>query len=802
MKKLLALVAILFIGLCGRDALAQKHTVSGYIKDGSTGEAMIGAGVLVDEIGAGTASNVYGFYSLTLPDGYYHIRVKLIGYQEYRDSFELSEDYRLNINLTPSDQALKEVEVTGERSDQNTQSTDMGRMELDVEQVKKLPAFLGEVDIMKTIQYLPGVQSGGEGNSGFYVRGGGPDQNLILLDEAVVYNASHLFGFFSVFNADAIKNVELYKGSMPANFGGRLASVLDITMKDGNYQDYEFDGGIGLISSRFTAQGPLKKDTSSFIISGRRTYIDILADPFIPETSAFKGSGYYFYDLNAKLNYRFSDKDRLYLSGYFGRDVFTYKNSDADFNVRIPWGNITSSLRWNHLFSDKMFMNMTAIFSDYQFAFEALQDQFEFKLQSGIRDYTLKTDFSYFPNPNNSIKFGASYIFHRFTPSSVSARSGDTEFNTGEIQRIFAHEAAIYVLDDWEVNHRLKINVGLRYGAFFQVGPFTRWERDPVGSTTDSTTYGPGELVQPYHGLEPRIAARFRINENSSVKAGISHNYQYVHMASISAVSLPTDVWFPSSDRVQPQRNTQYSVGYFQNFLKNEYEASVELYYKDMNNLIEYAEGAEPENDVNANVDQQLVFGNGYSYGAEFFLKRRYGDLTGWVGYTWSKTMRVFPDINNGEEFPARYDRRHDLSLVLTYDLNDRISFGGVFVYATGSAITLGVGRYFYEGNIITEYGPRNSFRMRDYHRADVSVTINDREFKESIDPESGKVIQRKKRFRSSFVVAVYNMYNRANPYFIYFDNEGEITEGTLDISAKQVSLFPILPSVTWNFSF
>lgn len=795
-----ALLLIFLFPLCVE--AQQKHTLSGYIKDASTGEFLIGAGVYIEQAQTGATTNVYGFFSITLPEGFYTIRCNYVGYQVYRDSFKLDADNRINIELTDNANVIKEVEVTGERSDQNTQSTDMGKLQLDIETVKSLPAFLGEADIMKTIQYMPGVQSGGEGNSGFYVRGGGPDQNLILLDEAVVYNASHLFGFFSVFNADAVKNVELTKGSMPANFGGRLSSVVDITMKDGNYQDYQLDGGIGLISSRLTVQGPIKKDTSSFIISGRRTYIDILMQPFIPESSAFKGSGYYFYDLNAKANWRINDNNRIYLSTYFGRDVFTYVNEDAGFNVRTPWGNSTASLRWNHLFNDRLFMNATAIFSDFNFAFEALQDDFEFKLQSGIRDFNQKIDFSYYPNPKHNIKFGSNYIYHIFTPSSASAEQGDVVFNTGDIQRIYAHEAALYVLDDFDINQRLRANIGLRYSAFFHVGGFTRFEKDQVGNSLSETVYAPGELVQFYQGLEPRFSMRFTLDEHSSIKGGVAHNYQYVHLASLSSVSLPTDIWFSSSDIVKPQINTQYSMGYFRNFLKNTFETSVEVYYKDMNNLIEYADGAIPEDNVNDNVDNQLVFGTGYSYGVELFIKKRVGDLSGWIGYTWSKTMREFPDINNGEEFPAKYDRRHDLSAVLTYKLNPRITFGGVFVYATGNAITLPVERYFYEGNLVSNFGPRNSNRMADYHRADISVNVYDKEFKERYDPETGKTIQRKKRFRSEWNIAIYNLYNRANPYFIYFDNEGDIAEGTLDVAAKQVSLFPVLPSVTWNFSW
>ncbi len=800
MKSIITFFCIL---LCISTGYTQnKHTVSGYIKDASTGEFLIGAGVYVTEAKTGVSTNVYGFFSITLPEGFYHVRYSYVGFIDQKDSFQLSSDKKVNITLVDNSMVIKEVEVTGERSNRNTESTEMGRIELDVEAAKTLPAFMGEVDIMKTIQYMPGVQSGGEGNSGFYVRGGGPDQNLILLDEAVVYNASHLFGFFSVFNADAVKNVELTKGSMPANFGGRLASVVDITMKDGNFQEYHVDGGIGIIASRLTVQGPIKKDTSSFIISGRRTYIDVLMEPFIKDSSPFKGSGYYFYDLNAKVNYRINDNNRIYLSGYFGRDVFTYTNKDAGFEVRTPWGNATASFRWNHLFSNKLFMNTTSIFSDYNFAFEALQDAFEFKLLSGIRDINQKIDFTYFPSPKHTIKFGTNYIYHMFTPSSATAKQGDVEFDTGEIQRIFAHEGALYALDDFEINQKIKVNAGLRYSYFFHTGPFVRYEKDKVGNTVQETRYNRGEIIKFWQGLEPRFAARFTVDEYSSIKAGIAHNYQYVHLASISSVSLPTDIWFPSTEKVKPQINTQFSAGYFRNFAKDQYEASLELYYKDMNNLIEYADGAMPEDNVKDNVDNQLVFGEGYSYGAELFLKKRTGKFNGWIGYTWSKTMRRFDEINNGEEFPAKYDRRNDLSVVLSYELNPRIIFGAVFVYATGNSITLPTGRYLFEGNIVSEYGPRNGNRMPDYHRADVSATFKGKEEKRKKDPVTGEDVVKKKKFRSDVNISVYNVYNRQNPYFIYFDNEGDIEQGDLKITAKQVSLFPILPSVTWNFKW
>ena len=779
--------------------------MSGYIKDAKTGEALVGASVFIENNAKGTSTNVYGFYSITILSQYTKVRYSYIGYNQIEKSIELNKDLRLNIELSEKQDVLDEVIIESKQSDENTQSTQMGRIELSMDRVKTIPAFMGEVDILKTIQFLPGVSSGGEGNTGFYVRGGGPDQNLILLDEATVYNASHLFGFFSVFNADAIKNVSLTKGGMPSNYGGRLSSVLDITMKDGNYKNFQADGGIGLIASRITLQGPIKEDTASYIISGRRTYIDVLTKPFIPDSSSFKGSGYFFYDLTAKLNWRLSDKDRLYLSSYFGRDVFTFNNQDLDFMFNVPWGNATASLRWNHLFSDKIFVNTTAVFTDYNFAFEGGSSSFNFKLASGIRDYNLKQDYTFYHSSLHNYKFGWNYTFHRFIPSSLSASSGDVEFDTEDDVKVYGNESAIYLLDEWNINESLKINLGFRLSMYQHIGPFTRYFKNPNSGVTDSTReYSNLETIKTYFGPEPRFSARYLLPDQSSIKMGYAHNYQYIHLASISSVSLPTDLWFPSTEIVKPQIGTQYSLGYFKNFFKNKYEASIEIYYKDLKNLIEYKENAFPEDNLNNNVDNQLTFGNGYSYGAEFFLKKRLGDLNGWIGYTYSKTMRKFDEIDNGEWFPAKYDRRNDLSVVTQYQINNRINIGAVFVYATGNSLSLPERRWFSleENRIITVWSKRNQYRLDPYHRLDISLTIDSKPYKEVFNKETNQFDKVDKKVISSWNISVYNVYNRANPYFIFFDYTGDPLQGTADFGASQVSLFPILPSITWNFKF
>ena len=785
--------------------ISQNHTLSGYVKDAKTGEALIGVSIFVEKESKGVSTNVYGYYSISLNAGQYDVKYSYVGYSSVVKNVEFSEPIRLNIELSESQDILDEVVVEAKQSDENTKGTQMGKIDLSMDKIKTIPAFMGEVDVLKTIQFLPGVSSGGEGNTGFYVRGGGPDQNLILLDEATVYNASHLFGFFSVFNADAIKNVSLIKGGMPSNYGGRLSSVLDITMKDGNYKSFQADGGIGVIASRLTLQGPIKEDTASYIISGRRTYIDVLAEPFIPETSPSKGSGYYFFDLTAKLNWRLSDKDRLYLSSYFGRDIFSFKNQDLDFVFNVPWGNATASLRWNHLFSDKLFVNTTAVFTDYNFAFEGGSNGFNFRLGSGIRDLNLKQDYTYYHNSLHNFKFGWNYTFHRFVPSSLSASSGDVEFTTIDEVKIFGNEYAVYFQDDWDVNENLKINIGFRLSAYQHIGPFTRYYKNPNSGATDSTSnYSNFESIKTYFGPEPRFSARYLLPDNSSFKFGFAHNYQYIHLASVSSVSLPTDLWFPSTEQVKPQVGTQYSIGYFRNFLKNNYEASVEAYYKDLNNLIEYKENSFPEDNLNNNVDNQLTFGNGYSYGAEFFIKKRTGDFNGWIGYTYSKTMRKFDAIDNGEWFPAKYDRRNDLSLVGQYQISDRVNIGAVFVYATGNAISLPERRWFSleENRIITVWSKRNQYRLNPYHRLDISLTIDAKAYKEKLNAETNKMVKVKKKVTSSWNFSVYNAYNRANPYFIFFDFSGDPIQGTAEFGASQVSLFPILPSVTWNFKF
>lgn len=769
----------------------KKVSVYGTIKDGSNGESIPGAVVLNETNQKEAAStNIYGYYSLTLQPGKYNLVFFATGFEKKTISLNLQKDSSLDVSLDVISIKMKEIEINAEKSDKNVNSTDMGRVSMTIDKIKTLPAFFGEVDVMKVMQLTPGVKSMGDGNAGLYVRGGGPDQNLILLDGAQIYNPFHLLGFFSVFNENSVNNIELIKGGMPAQYGGRLASVMDVSMKEGNNKKFQTDGGLGLIASRITVQGPLKKDTSSFIFSARRSYADFVARPIINNVERardFRNSQIYFYDLNLKLNYRLSSKDRIFLSGYHGRDNFVYNNNVSNFRVEIPWGNTISTLRWNHIFSRKLFCNTSLIFSDFKFQFVGTDDDFKATLTSGIRDWTLKSEFEYYPNIRHKIKYGIQYIFHRFTPFNTSASQAGVEFDFGKPVNLFANEAAAYFSDEWDITDWLKINAGLRYSVFQHVGPFDRYVKNGLEQIIDTISYTNFQNIKTYAGFEPRFSARIATGRYSSIKLSYTRNLQFLHLASLSPLALPTDLWIPSTSIIQPQLGNQYSIGFFKNFRDDMFETSVEIYYKDMTNQVEFKEGYLPEQSIRDNNDYAFTFGRGEAYGAEFFIKKRYGQIDGWVGYTWSRTTRTFPEINGGRTYFAPFDRRHDASLVITYKLNERWTFGGVFVYGTGRPITLPQQRYFIENRIVNEYGERNAVRMIDYHRLDLSATY---------------YVRKTKRLEQSWNFSLFNAYSRLNPFFIYIDVSGNIVENNIKIQAKQVSLFPIIPSVTWNFKF
>jgi len=773
------IIRVLFLLMPGLLLGQDTYTLSGYIRDASNGETLIAANVInADNPAQGTTSNTYGFYSLTLPAGNYRIAFSYLGFKDQFFEVDLTKATELNVEMSEG-VMIDEVVISAEKEERrnNVESTQMGTIELPVENIKKLPALFGEVDILKTIQLLPGVLSSGEGNAGFYVRGGGPDQNLVLLDEAVVYNSGHLLGFFSVFNADAIKNTTLIKGGMPANYGGRLSSVLDIQMKEGNDKKYAVEGGIGLISSRLTVQGPLVEDKSSFIVSGRRTYILDLAQPAL-KGSDFEGTNYYFYDLNTKWNYRFSNKDRLYFSGYFGRDVFRFRQPTRDFSFDLPYGNKTGTLRWNHLINDKMFFNLSAVYNDYQFEFDGGQEDFNFRVFSGVRDYNLKLDFDYYPNPIHNIKYGANYTYHKLVPNTASATNGDVDFATDFLPK-YANEYGFYFLDDIKFSPRFSLNTGLRLSIFSQIGPYT--------SKLDGQEYGSFEPAITYTGWEPRASFKFAASDDLSFKGGITFTNQYLHLVSNSASTLPTDIWVPSTEIVKPQRGIQYAIGAFKNWQNDTYETSIEVYYKDLKNQIDYADNY--VNDLTKEVEDEFVFGVGRAYGAEFFLKKSTGKLNGWIGYTLSRTERSFPEIEAGRWYPAVYDKTHDLSVVASYEASSKWDLGATFIYGSGRYFTPIRGFYLIEQQLNTFYGPRNSSRLDAYHRFDISATYTPK-------PKSEKA------FQGSWTFSIYNGYNRKNPFFINYVTDTDFDSGTSTIKGEKITIFPLIPSITYNFKW
>ncbi len=775
-----------------------RYTISGYISDAASGENLIGANAFEKTSLQGTSSNTYGFYSLTLPatSDSTTIIYSYVGYQPQAVSLVLTQDTTINITLQDN-ALLDEVVITASEADKIQEVTQMSTISVPIEQIKSMPAFLGEVDVLKTLQLLPGVQSGNEGTSGIYVRGGGPDQNLILLDGVPVYNASHLFGFFSVFNADAINNVQLIKGGFPARYGGRLSSVIDISMKEGNMNEFHGEGSIGLVASKLTLEGPILKGKTSFIVSGRRTYIDLLTRPLIRAASEVNGTGgYYFYDLNAKVNHRFSDKDRLYLSAYLGDDRFSAESKDEyveqgieledSFRAGLNWGNITSALRWNHVFNNKLFSNLTLTYSRYRFniesgfTFEYVQEEEkvtnkgDVQYLSGIQDFAAKLDFDFIPSPNHYIRYGVNAIRHRFNPGAFSVFNDDADFpldTTLNSVNFRANEFAAYVEDDWQISNRLKVNLGLHLSAF------------DVGDAF-------------YYSLQPRVAARYLLSDKFSLKASYARMTQFVHLLTNSGVGLPTDLWVPATELVPPQQSHQVALGAARS-LSNKYEISLEGYYKTMDNVIEYKEGASfaaPGQDW-----QDLVeIGDGWSYGTELLLQKKVGKTTGWLGYTLSWTNRQFDNLNFGRAFPYKYDRRHDASIAVVHQWKKNREFSFTWVYGTGNAITIPRSLYaaqessnsqgffgaptpntFNPGEVYY-YGERNSYRMAAYHRLDASVTFRK-------DTRWGQ---------RAWVFAVYNAYSRQNPFFIYYTGFGETSR------FRQFSLFPIIPSVSYRFEF
>lgn len=755
--------------------LAQKFTVSGTIKDKKNGETIIGATVKVTELkGTGVAANEYGFYSITLPAGTYTLLFEFLGYKSQTKKVMLDKNQKIDIAFEENVTDLNVVEISATRDDDNVTNPQTGMEKIDMKEINKIPVLMGERDVLKSIQLLPGIKSAGEGNAGFYVRGGAADQNLILLDEAPVYNAAHLLGFFSTFNSDAIKDATVYKAGMPSQYGGRLSSVLDIKMKDGNNEKFGASGGIGLISAKLNLEGPIQKGRSSFLISGRRTYADALLRA--SGDSRFKETQLFFYDLNVKANYIINDKNRLFLSGYFGRDKLGLKDLFG-----INWGNATGTLRWNHIISDKMFSNTSVIFSDYTYKINIDFDDDEITIMSRIRDWNLKQEFQYFGNPRNSIRFGFNSVFHTVTPGQIEV-SADSDIIPPILQKRYSWENALFASNTWTANEKLNVIYGVRLSSFSVVGKGDFYDLDADKNVTDTTSYASGEFVKTYVNIEPRLSANYQLNSKSSIKVSYARNTQNMHLISNSTTSSPTDKWVPNSNIIKPEISDQVSLGYFRNFHENAYEFSVEGYYKWMQNQIDYKDGA----DANKGeaFETELLFGKGRAYGVEFFLKKKHGKFTGWIGYTLSRTEKQIEGINENKWYVAKQDRTHDISIVAIYELTKRWTVSATWVYNTGNAVTFPSGKYEVAGNVVFYYTERNGYRMPANHRLDIGATLK---------------LKERKRFSSELAFSIYNVYARENAYTITFQEDPNDPSKT---QALQTSLFRIVPSISYNFKF
>ncbi len=776
----------LFISLVLFANAQEKFTLSGYIKDAKNGESLIGASVVKAGTTTGAVANEYGFYSLTLPKGTHTIIVSYIGYENFSFIIDLEKNTTKNVEVKGEGTQLQEVEITAEAEDKNIKSTEMGTAKLDIKQINKIPALLGEVDIVRSIQLLPGVTTVGEGASGFNVRGGNIDQNLILLDEAPVYNSSHLFGFFSVFNPDAVKDVKLIKGGVPAQYGGRVSSILDIRMKEGNSKNLEVNGGIGTIFSRLSIEAPIIKDKMSFVLAGRRSYIDVLAKPFLKNRPAFKDAKFYFYDATAKLNWRINDKNTVFLSGYFGRDVF-----GAGFG--FDWGNATTTLRWNHIFNSKLFMNVSAFYSNYDYRLEFSQESSDqsFNWKSNIINYSLKPDFTYFYSAKSTFRFGAQALYYDFLPGDAIATVNNTSVNV-KLDKRYGIEYSAYFGHEYKVLPRLTIEYGIRGSLYNYLGKGTKYVyRDTIANETlplaSTEKFGANEVIQSYFTPEPRFSTNYVINSFSSVKASYNRMAQYLQLISNTAASTPLDVYTLATNNLKPLIADQGSLGYFRNFKENMFETSVEVYYKYLQNQLDYIDNADLF--LNERVESQLLQGLGRAYGVEFYVKKTRGKLNGWISYTLSKTERLMRGISNDNWFNSRYDRTHVLNTVVNYDITKQWNLSANFVLLSGTPATFPNTKLEIQNwNIpYNTDGVRNNYRITPYHRLDVGATYN---FKKN---ES-------RRYKQTIVISVYNVYNRRNAFSIYFTTkQGE----PLNTQAIRYSIIgSVIPAITYNFKF
>ncbi|WP_419033759.1 TonB-dependent receptor [Dysgonomonas gadei] len=755
-------------------ALAQnRYTVKGRINNADSGETLVGVSVGIKELPQqGSFGDESGSYSLTLPQGEYNLIFKLIGYNTKQIKIKLNENKTLNVDLEPEVVSLGEVEISAQRSNENVKSVQSGVDKLEIEMVNKIPVLLGERDILKTIQLLPGVMSAGEGNTGFYVRGGSNDQNLIMLDNATVYNPSHLFGFFSTFNSSAVDNMTIYKGSMPAQYGGRLSSTLDVSMKDGDLKGYHANGGIGLISSNLTFEGPIQKERSSFIVSARRTYADALARAIGVEQ--VKDSKLYFYDLNAKLSYVLSDRNKLTLTAYLGKDKL-----GLDKVAMIDWGNTIASLKWNHIFNAKAASATTLSYTDYTYNV-SVDLTTGLNVASHIKDFNLNQEFSFYPNDKNAIKAGFTSIFHQVVPGDLSSKD-PSQLQISPYEHRKSWENAIFASNSMKLHDKMELSYGLRVSSFSVLGGGDYYEFENH-TITDTISTKNGQFLKTYWNIEPRLSAAYQLNDVSSIKAAYTRTTQHLHLLSTSNLSSPTDRWIANTNYIKPEIANQVSIGYFRNFSNNMFEFSAELYYKDLRNQIDYKDGA----DVRAKeiIETELLFGKGRTYGLELFLKKRFGRFNGWVGYTLARSEKKINGINDGKWYVANQDRTHDISVVGIYDLNKKWTLSATWVFATGNPMTYPSGKYIVDGHAIYYYEGRNSYRAPAFHRLDLGAICT---------------LKKTKKYTSELAFSVYNAYGRKNPYMFGFrQNEDE----RMVSESYMIYLFSVIPSISWNFKF